>query len=39
MREVRKQLSGAEKVGILRLHLLEGVAISKVCEEAGIAPT
>lgn len=38
MKKERKYLSGAEKIGILRRHLIEGVAISKVCEEAGIGP-
>lgn len=35
----RRKYSGAEKVKILRLHLLEHKPISKVCEEQGIYPT
>lgn len=39
MRKPRKKLSGTEKVAALRRHLLEGVAISVLCEELGVAPT
>jgi transposase-like protein len=35
----RRRYSGAEKVKILRLHLLEHRPISEVCEEQGIHPT
>ena len=35
----RRHFSPADKVGILRKHLLEGKAVSAVCEEAGIAVT
>jgi transposase len=35
----RRKYSGAEKVKILRLHLLEDKPISEVCEEQGIHPT
>lgn len=35
----RRHLSAEEKVKILRLHLLEGKAISAVCEEPGIQPS
>jgi len=35
----RKKISGTEKVALLRRHLLEGVAISALCDELGIAPT
>jgi transposase-like protein len=35
----RRQYSGAEKVKILRLHLLEGKPISDVCEQHGINPS
>ncbi len=35
----RKRYSPEEKVKILRLHLLEGVPISQVCQDNGIAPT
>lgn len=39
MTRKRRKFSGAEKVGILRQHLLEQVPISEVCEQAGIQPT
>ena len=35
----RKHRSPEEKVRILRLHLLEGMPISEVCEKEGIHPT
>ena len=35
----RRQFSGAEKVKILRLHLLEGKAVSDVCEQHEINPS
>jgi transposase len=35
----RRRYSGAEKVKILRLHLLEHKPVSEVCEEQGIHPT
>lgn len=35
----RKHRSPAEKVRILRLHLLEGKPISEVCDNEGIHPT
>ena len=38
MREKRKQYNAKEKVAIIRQHLLEGVAVSDVCEEYGIQP-
>lgn len=38
MKVKRKNLSGTEKISILRRHLLEGKAVSQVCEEAGIGP-
>jgi transposase len=38
MKEERKKLSGAEKVGLIRRHLVEGEEVSKVCEEGGISP-
>ena len=38
-RQSRRHLSAEEKVKILRLHLLEGKAISEVCEEHGINPS
>lgn len=39
MRKPRKKLSGTEKVASLRRHLLEGVPISTLCDELGVAPT
>lgn len=39
MKRQRKHYSGAEKVAILRRHFLDGVAISALCEELGLAPT
>ena len=35
----RRHLSGAEKVKILRLHLLEGTPVSEVCEQFKISPS
>lgn len=35
----RRQHTAEEKVRLLRLHLLEGKAISTICEEHGIHPT
>ena len=35
----RKQYTGAEKLAILRKHLLEGVAVSDVCDEQDLQPT
>lgn len=35
----RKQYSAQEKVRILRLHLLEKVPVSELCQEHGIHPT
>lgn len=39
MKQRRKHYSGEEKVSILRRHLLEHVAVSEVCDEAGLSPT
>jgi len=36
---VRRQHTAEEKVRLLRLHLLEGKAISAICEEHDIHPT
>jgi transposase-like protein len=36
---LRRHLSAAGKVALLRLHLLEGRPISALCEEHGIAPS
>ena len=38
-RRQRRQHSPEEKVAILRRHLLEGAAVSDVCEEHGLNPT
>ena len=38
-KQKRIHRSPEEKVRILRLHLLEGVPISQVCKDNGIAPT
>jgi transposase len=35
----RRKHSAEEKVAILRQHLIEGVPVSKVCEEHGLNPT
>ena len=35
----RRHFSGAEKVKILRLHLLEGKAVSDLCEQFKINPS
>ena len=35
----RKQYTGEEKIAILRKHLLEGTAVSDVCDEHGLQPT
>ena len=38
-KQQRRQFSAEEKVKILRLHLLEGKAVSSLCEEHGIQPS
>src|SRR3954470_13416482 len=38
-KKTRRQYSPEEKVRILRLHLLEGIAVSGICEREGIHPT
>ena len=35
----RRNFSGAEKMAILREHLIERVPISEICEKHGIQPT
>lgn len=35
----RRRWSAAEKISVLKRHLLEKVPISKVCEEANVAPS
>jgi transposase len=38
-KKTRKRFTAQEKVAILRLHLLEHVAISDLCDQHGIHPT
>ncbi len=38
-KQQRRQITAEEKVKILRLHLLEGKAVSALCEEHGIQPS
>jgi transposase len=38
-RKARRHFTGAEKVAILKRHLLDKVAISKLCEEHDLYPT
>ena len=39
MRKERKHYTAEEKVAILRLHLLEKMAVSDLCDQHGIHPT
>jgi transposase-like protein len=39
MTRLRRQHTAEDKIRLLRLHLLEGRAISAICEENGIHPT
>lgn len=39
MKKQRKHFAAADKVKVLRRHLVEKVPVSQVCEEAGIQPT
>ena len=39
MKRGRRKFTGTEKVAILRRHLVEHVAVSKLCEEMGLQPT
>jgi transposase len=38
MRKPRRHFSGAEKVAILKRHLVEKVAVSTLCDEHGLQP-
>jgi transposase-like protein len=38
-KKTRRQHSPQDKVRLLRLHLLEGKAVSEICEAEGIHPT
>ena len=37
-RQTRRQFSAADKVTILKRHLVEGTPVSQLCEEFGIKP-
>ena len=39
MKKTRKHYTAEEKVAILRRHLLEQEAVSKLCDELGLQPT
>jgi transposase-like protein len=39
MKKQRKRYSAEEKAAALRRHLLEGVAVSTLCDELGLQPT
>ena len=39
MKQSRKHYTAEEKVAILRRHLLEGAAVSALCDELGLQPT
>jgi transposase len=39
MPKERRSFTGAEKLAILRAHLIEGVPISEVCDQHGVQPT
>ena len=39
MRKKRKTYTPDEKVGIIRKHLVDGVAVSDLCDEHGLHPT
>jgi transposase-like protein len=39
VKKPRKHYTAEEKVAILRRHLLEGVAVSALCDELGLQPT
>jgi transposase-like protein len=38
-REQRKQITGQEKLAVLKQYLVDRVPISKLCEEHGLAPS
>jgi transposase len=38
-REPRKQITGAEKLAILRRYLVDKVPISELCDECGLQPS
>jgi transposase len=39
VKKVRRHHGAEEKMKLLRLHLIEKKPVSKICEEAGVAPT
>ena len=39
MKKQRKHYTAEEKVAVLRRHLLEGAAVSALCDELGLQPT
>ena len=39
MKKTRKHLTGAEKVAVLRRHLIDKLAVSDLCDEVGIQPS
>ena len=39
MKKVRRHWSADEKIKLLRRHLIENIAISKICEESNLAPS
>jgi len=39
VKKERRHYSAEEKMKLLRLHLIEKQPVSKICEEAGVAPT
>ena len=39
MNSERRRLTPQEKIAALKRHLLEGVPVSTICDELGIAPT
>ena len=39
MKKQRKHYTAEEKVAVLRRHLLEGAAVSTLCDELGLQPT
>lgn len=39
MKKARRHFSGAEKVGILKRHLIDKVAVSDLCDEYDLYPT
>ena len=39
MKKERRHWSADDKIKLLRLHLIEKQAISKICEESSLSPT